>query len=145
MPLNACFGCHCELNGSLLDVQKCLLRSVEFGSPACKGPLFTASLPRGLQLSAGHYSKCVIIHLDHKLAITLAYVVIIWREQCYEGKKAICVKVKHYTALYNNKTIITYISLVSILRLEWTQPGSRYTAVRPPRVSPRLRLYCTSH
>ncbi len=30
-----------------------------------------------VQLSAGLYTECVIIYLDHKLAITLAYAVII--------------------------------------------------------------------
>lgn len=30
-----------------------------------------------VQLSEGHCGECVIIHLDHKLAITLAYAVII--------------------------------------------------------------------
>lgn len=71
--------------------------------------LILLRLPRGLcglvRLSAaGHYSKCVIIHLDHKLAITLAYAVIIWREHCSGGKKAACVNAKHCAALYVKET-----------------------------------------
>lgn len=42
-----------------------------------RASLYRLFAQRAVQLSAGHYSKCVIIHLDHKLAITLAYVVII--------------------------------------------------------------------
>lgn len=78
MPLNHCFGCHCGLSGSVLDVF--YFCPADFSLVHLHGKrasLYRLFAQRAVQLSAGHYSKCVIIHLDHKLAITLAYVVII--------------------------------------------------------------------
>lgn len=48
MPLNHCFGCHCGLNGSVLDVFYFCSADFSLVHLHVKGPLFTASLPRGL-------------------------------------------------------------------------------------------------
>lgn len=104
MPLNDCFGCHCGINGSVLDVRVFYfcVAALSLVHVRVKGLLSTAR--RTVQLSAGLHSKCVIMHLDHKLAITSAYVVIIWRQHCYRGTKAISAKGQTlHCTLDNNK------------------------------------------